>query len=178
VTYGFLPRLIVLTVAEFRVRRILAETPARNEEFRRLVEWMKLPLVTTSAEGTATAPPAPAGAPSATEPALPPPGTACEIVVDGSLSRDAIDRVVRDRFGWTPSAPGSPQMPLVIVLSAWEEPTKGNQRRFQGVPAERLVILGLFNPSANGTDDPRLARIRDRWKRQLQGLRCRVEALG
>jgi hypothetical protein len=66
----------------------------------------------------------------------------------------------------------------VIVLSAWEEPTKGNQRRFQGVPAERLVILGLFHPSANGTDDPRLARIRDRWKRQLQGLRCRVEALG
>lgn len=177
-TYGFLPRLIVLTVAEFRVRRILAETPARNEEFRRLVDWMKLPLVTTSADGSAAAPPAPPAAPSAAEPALPPPGTPCEIVVDGSLSRDAIDRLVRERFGWTPSTPGSPEAPLVVVLSAWEEPTKGNQRRFQGLPAERLVVLGLFNPSANGTDDPRLARIRDRWKRQLQGLRCRVEAMG
>src|SRR6185369_4562910 len=153
--------ILVLTIAELRVRGILRETPARNEEFRRLVEWMKLPLVTTSAEGTATAPPAPAGAPSGNDPALPPPGTACEIVVDGSLSREAIDRVVRDRFGWTTSA--SPDAPLVIVLSAWEEPTKGNQRRFQTVPAERLVVLGLFNPSANGTDDPRLARIRDRW---------------
>ena len=57
------------------------------------------------------------------------------------------------------------------------EPTKGNQRHFQGVPPERLVVLGLFNPSSDGLDDPRLARIRDRWKRQLQGRRCRVEAL-
>jgi hypothetical protein len=178
VTYGFLPRMIVLSVAELRVRRILRETPARNEEFRRLVDWMKLPLVTTSAEGSATPPPIPAAASPSPDPALPPPGTSCELVVDDALSRDAIDRVVRDRFGWTSSAAGSPDSPLVIVLSAWEEPTKGHQRRFQGQPAERLIVLGLFNPSSNGIDDPRLARIRERWKRQLQGLRCRVEALG
>jgi hypothetical protein len=99
-----LPRLLVLTVAEFRVRRILEETPSTNEEFRRLVDWMKLPLVTTSAEGSATPPPTPAAASSAPDPALPPQGTACELVVDGSLSRDTIDRAVRERFGWTTSA--------------------------------------------------------------------------
>jgi hypothetical protein len=176
-TYGFLPRLVVLTIAELRVRRILLETPARNEEFRRLVDWMKLPLVTTSAEGSAAAPlPLPA-LPTAPDPSLPPPGTSCELVVDASLSRDAIDRAVGGRFGWTVSAQGAPETPLVVVLSAWEEPTKGNQRHFQGVPPERLVVLGLFNPSSDGLDDPRLARIRDRWKRQLQGRRCRVEAL-
>ena len=178
VTYGFLPRLIVLTVAEFRVRRILGETPERNEDLRRLVEWMKLPLVTTSADGTPVAPAMTANGPSTPEPALPPAGTSCEIIVDNSLGRDAVDRVLRERFGWTSAPQPSTDLPLVVVLSAWEEPTKGNQRRFQNLPPERLVVLGLFNPSPNGNDDPRLARIRDRWKRHLAGLRCRVEALG
>jgi len=177
VTYGFLPRMLVLSLAELRVRRILRETPMRNEEFRRLVEWMKLPLVTTSSDGTPAAPPAPSDGPPSPEPALPPPGTSCELVVDDALRPDAIDRAIRERFGWTP-APASADIPLVVVLSAWEEPTKGNQRRFQNLPPGRLVVLGLFNPSPNGGDDPRLARIRDRWKRQLRGLRCRVEALG
>jgi len=175
-TYGFLPRMIVLTFAEFRVRRILRETPQRNEEFRRLVDWMKLPLVTTSSDGSAAVPPVPADGPASPDPALPPPGSSCEIVVDDSLQRETIDRAIRERFGWTPST--SPDAPLVVVLSAWEEPTKGNQRRFQNLPSGRLVVLGLFNPSPNGGDDPRLARIRERWKRQLRGLRCRVEALG
>lgn len=176
VTYGFLPRMLVLTLAELRVRRILRETPLRNEEFRRLVDGMKLPLVTTSADGTAAATASPADGSDSPDPALPPNGTSCEIVVDDALNREAIDRTIRDRFGWTASA--SPDAPLVVVLSAWEEPTKGNQRRFQNLPAGRMVVLGLFNPSPDGGDDPRLARIRDRWKRQLRGLRCRVEALG
>jgi uncharacterized protein DUF2868 len=178
VTYGFLPRMIVLTLSELRVRTVLRETPIRNEEFRRLVDWMKLPLLTTSAEGSAAAPATPTASPSGPDPALPPPGSSCEVVVDDALNRDAVDRVVRERFGWSAAPPGSPDAPLVIVLSAWEEPTKGNQRHFQGLSAERLIVLGLFNPSPNGGDDPRLGRIRDRWKRQLQGLRCRVEALG
>jgi hypothetical protein len=177
-TYGFLPRLLVLTIAELRVRRIVAETPERNEELRRLVDWMKLPLVTTSADGTEAAPALPATGLSSPEPALPPSGTSCEVHVDGALGRDAVERALRDRFGWTASAQPSTDQPLVVVLSAWEEPTKGNQRPFQNLPPERLVVLGLFNPSPNGSDDPRLARIRDRWKRRLAGLRCRVEALG
>jgi len=175
-TYGFLPRMIVLTLAEFRVRAILRETPIRNEEFRRLVDWMKLPLVTTSSDGSTAAPPAPADGPTSPDPALPPPGSSCEIVVDDPLPRDAVDRAIREKFGWTASA--SPDAPLVVILSAWEEPTKGHRRRFHNLPPERLVVLGLFNPSPNGGDDPRLARIRERWKRQLRGLRCRVEALG
>src|SRR6185503_19451763 len=35
-TYGLLPRLLMLSISSIRVRKILDETPSRNEEFRRL----------------------------------------------------------------------------------------------------------------------------------------------
>ncbi|MBI3855615.1 MAG: DUF2868 domain-containing protein [Planctomycetes bacterium] len=181
-SYGLLPRLIVLAFSGLRVRRILRETPMRNEEFRRLVDWMKLPVVTTLAEGSAPAPPLPAGAGSDPEPELPPPGSSCELLLDGAppLRREDLDRMIRDRFGWTVSP--TPDGPLLVLISAWEEPTKGNQRRFQNLPRGRLVVVGLLNPSPGGANDPRLPRIRDRWKRHLQtarrDLRLRVEALG
>ncbi|RPH43208.1 MAG: DUF2868 domain-containing protein, partial [Planctomycetota bacterium] len=174
-TYGLLPRLAVFGVSAFRVRRILDETPERNEEFRRLVDWMRLPVVSTLADPAAILPPSvPAGS-SAADPDLPPPGTSCELRLEGApnLARDVVERRIQERFGWTVSTGG----PLLVVLSAWEEPTKGNQRLFQNIPAGRLVVVGLLNPSSNG--DPRLEKIRDRWRRYLQGtsLRLRVESL-
>jgi hypothetical protein len=174
-TYGLLPRLAVFAVSSLRVRRILGDTPARNEEFRRLVDWMRLPVVTTHADPSAIAPAAAPAGTSAADPDLPPPGTACELRLEGApgLARDVVERKIRERFGWTVSTGG----PLLVVVSAWEEPTKGNQRLFQDIPADRLVVVGLLNPSSNG--DPRLDRIRDRWKRHLQArnLRLRVESL-
>jgi hypothetical protein len=188
-TYGLLPRLLVLSFSSLRVRKILEQTPVRNEEFRRITDWMRLPLVTTSASESAPPAPAPAAGASDAEPPLPPPGTSCEVVLDGSpaLSRDALDRLVRERFGWTVSgvigpkeAPSSSEGPLLVVLSAWEEPTKGHQRPLQGLPKERLVVVGLLNSAETG--DPRLERIRERWKRHLRSAlgerRLRVEALG
>lgn len=174
-TYGFLPRLVVLTIAEVRVRRILRDTPARNEEYRKLVDWMRLPVVTTSSDETPMSPPVLSGAAPGELPALPPPGASCELRTDGSLGipRERLDRMVKDRFGWTVSEQ-SADGPLLVLVSAWEEPTKGNQRRFQGLPAGRLVIVALVNPSPDGAADPRLERIRERWRREL---RLRVEAL-
>ncbi len=188
-TYGLLPRLLVLSLSALRVRSILEQTPFRNEEFRRLVDWMKLPLLSTSASESAAPAPPPAGGAPDQEPPLPPPGTSCDVVLDGSpaLSREALDRLVRERFGWTVSgvlapgqAPTSSEGPLLVVVSAWEEPTKGNQRPLQGLPKDRLVVVGLFNPGEGG--DPRLGKIRERWKRHLRSALgdrlLRVEALG
>jgi hypothetical protein len=188
-TYGLLPRLLVLSVSALRVRRILEETAARNEEFRRLADWMGLPLLSTSASEAAPAEAAAPAGPADAEPPLPPPGTSCDVVLDGipALSREALDRLVRERFGWTVSgilapgqAPGPGEGPLLVVISAWEEPTKGNQRPLQALPKERLVVVGLFNPGETG--DPRLEKIRERWKRHLRSAhaerRLRVEPLG
>jgi hypothetical protein len=178
-TYGLLPRLVALTVASIRVGRILEGTPARNEEFRRLADWMGNPVVSTSASGADAAPPAPAADRAEPEPPLPPPGASLQVVLDGTppISRESLDRLVRDR-GWSGS--GGASDPLLVVVSAWEEPTKGLQRLFQGVPKERLVIVGLVNPG--GSQDPRLEKIRERWKRHLRstwgGLRLRVESMG
>jgi hypothetical protein len=174
-TYGLLPRLAVFLLSSLRLGRILKETPERNEEFRRLVDWMRLPVVSTEANPAAILPHAvPRGA-SGSDPDLPPPGTSCELLLEGApnIARDVIERRLKERFGWTATSGG----PLVVVLSAWEEPTKGNQRLFRNIPPDRLVVVGLLNPSSNG--DPRLDRIRDRWKRYLQGynLRLRVESL-
>jgi hypothetical protein len=192
-TYGLLPRLIVLALSGLRIRRILRETPGRNEEFRRMAEWMKLPVVSTRADSPISSPTAAPEGRSGPDPELPPPGASCDILLDGSLDpgRDFLDRLVQDRFGWTISdvlAPkdldriqGTPDRPLLAVFSAWEEPTKGRQRLLRGLPKNRLIVIGLLNPSANGSQDPRLERIRERWKRQLQrdlgDLRLRVESL-
>jgi hypothetical protein len=112
---------------------------------------------------------------SAEDPALPPPGAPCELRLEGvpNIARDVVERRVRERFGWTISTGG----PLVVVVSAWEVATTGTQRLFQNLPAGRLVVGGLLNPSSNG--DPRLEKIRDRWRRHLQGrnLLLRVEPL-
>jgi hypothetical protein len=174
-TYGFLPRLLLFVVSSIRVRSILNGTPDRNEEFRRLADWMRLPVVTTKADSSTVLPPTVPTGSSGDEPALPPAGTTCELMLDGApkVGRDVVERRIKDRFGWTAATGG----PLVVVLSAWEEPTKGNQRLFQNLPADRLVVVGLLNPSTNG--DPRLDKIRDRWKRHLRGrnLRLRVESL-
>jgi hypothetical protein len=188
-TYGLVPRLLVLSLATVRVQRILEQTPARNEEFRRLVDWMRLPLLSTASSDAAPAAPAPAAVPSDAEPPLPPPGTSCEVVLDGlpALGRDALDRLVRERFGWTISgviapgqAPASTQGPILVLVSAWEEPTKGNQRPLQALPQERLLVVGLLSTGESG--DPRLEKILGRWKRHLRaalGERpIRVEPLG
>ena len=187
-TYGLLPRLLVLSFSSLRVRRILEQTPSRNEEFRRLADWMGLPVLSTSASGSAPPAPAPTDVPADAEPPLPPPGTSCDVVLDGAaLSRESLDRLVRERFGWTVAgvlAPGempSPgERPLLVVLSAWEEPMKGNQRPLRVLPPDRLIVVGLLNPGEAG--DPRLEKIRERWKRHLRSAlgerRLRVEALG
>jgi hypothetical protein len=193
-TYGLLPRLIVLAASGFRVRRILGETPEANEEFRRLAEWMKLPVVTTQAEGSAPPPLAIPADGSSMEPALPPPGSRCIVLLDPSpaLTRDALASLVQGRFGWTVAdvlTTGDPsgirestEGPLLLVFSAWEEPTKGNQRRLEALPKDRLTVVGLLKTDAGGGDEARLARIRDRWKRKLRSLpgdrKLRVESLG
>jgi len=115
----------------------------------------------------------------------------CEVVIDGLpiISRVALEKMVRDRFGWTVSdvhPPGhtdrqSGDAPLLMLISAWEEPTKGNWRRFQGIPKSRLIILGLLDPASSSNHDPRLENILQRWKSYLQNehadLRLRVEPL-
>jgi hypothetical protein len=179
-TFGLLPRLLMLLISSLRVRTILDQTPSRNEEFRRLADWMGLPVVSTTASGPEAPALAPPGERPDPEPPLPPAGTACEIRLDGSpaISRESLDRLVRDRFGW--SASGGASDPLLVVVSAWEEPTKGIQRLFHGVPKERLVVVGLLDP--DGSRDPRLDKIRERWKRHLRASldrsQLRVEALG
>ncbi|HZE97562.1 MAG TPA: DUF2868 domain-containing protein [Planctomycetota bacterium] len=169
--YGLLPRLAALAVGGYRVRRILGGTPTSNEELARLCEWMRSPVLSTRPEGPDPAPmtsPAASGRP---EPERPPAGSACELL-DGAPP--AAQQLLRDRFGWT-LAPG-PQNPLVAVVSAWEEPTKGQLRRFAAL-GDRLLIVALHDPS--GTDDARRAKIRDRWKRELPKVagRARVETL-
>lgn len=175
--YGLLPRLIAFAVSSLRVRTILAETPRRDLELARISEWMGAPVVTTRPEGPDPAPYLPPSRSSDPEPALPPSGTAVELL-DGAPS--GVEPLLRERFGWTVGR--GPDGPLVAVVSAWEEPTKGQLRRFTGLRgrlADRLLVVALFDPSPN--DDPRRDKIRDRWKRDLPGalggVRVRVEAL-
>jgi hypothetical protein len=165
--YGLLPRLLTLEFAKFRVARILAETPTQNDAFARICEGMRAPLVDTRPDGADPAPLAVAPAPTAAEPALPPPGTACELF-------DGDPKLLGDRYGWT-FGPGTDR-PLVAVVSAWEEPTKGRLRRFADHRG-RFVIVVLHDSSSK--DDPRRAKIRDRWKRELPRVldRVRVESL-
>jgi hypothetical protein len=193
-TYGLLPRLLVLICSELHIRRILRDTPDRNEEFRRIAEWMRLPVVTTLAPGSEGIPTVPPAGRSEPDPALPPPGSSCEVLVGGAVQvdRHALERIVRDRFGWTVTAAtdapgfdpgrGGPDTPIVVLVSAWEEPTKGNQRPFQRLPQGRLVIVGLVASTDMERQDPRLEKIRERWRRHLHSsradLRLRVEPLG
>jgi len=164
--YGLLPRLIALDVAGWRVRGILASTPTRNEAFVRIGEWIRSPLVDTKPDGADPAPFVVAATPTNHEPDLPPSGTACELL-DG-------DPKVLERYGST-FGPGADR-PLVAVVSAWEEPTKGQLRRFAGHKG-RLVIVVLHDHSSK--DDARRVKIRDRWKRELPKIldRVRVESL-
>jgi hypothetical protein len=177
--YGFLPRLLVLAASTLRVRRILAETPRLNVDLARLCDWLREPVVTTRPEGPEPVPASAAAAAPAAEPALPPSGSSCELL-DGAPP--GAEQALRVRFGWT-VAPGAGG-PLVAVLSAWEEPTKGAVRRLVELRdrlADRLLVVVLYAPSPGGADAARRDRIRDRWKRDLpralDGLRVRVEAL-
>ncbi|HLY10942.1 MAG TPA: DUF2868 domain-containing protein [Planctomycetota bacterium] len=176
-TYGLLPRFLALMVSSVRVRRILSETPEHNVDLVRLCEWIRSPVVSTRPEGPEPAAHPVASASASAEPPLPPAGTACELL-DGAPA--GVDQVLRDRFGWT-VAPG-PDRPLVAIVSAWEEPTKGQLRKFSELRerlANRILILGLR--AAAGGDDARREKIRERWKRDLpkalDGVRIRVEAL-
>jgi hypothetical protein len=178
-TYGFLPRFLVLVMSSFRVRRILAETPRNNVEFARLCEWMSSPVVSTRPEGPEPEAHAVSAGSSAPEPALPPPGTSCELL--GGAPAGA-EQALRNRFGWAVAT--GPDGPLVAIVSAWEEPTKGHLRRLReqrGKLTNRILVLGLLDSSPNGANDARRERIRDRWKRDLpralDGVRVRVESL-
>ncbi len=169
--YGFLPRLIAFAVAGFWVKSILAATPRSNEDYARLCDWMRQPIVTTRLEGPDPERLRPPAAGADPEAPLPPEGTACELLDGGS-----VEQLLRERYGWT-FDPGSTS-PLVAVVSAWEEPTKGQLRRFASVRNRDLIVV-LHDPS--GKDDARRANIRDRWKRDLPkalaGVRVRVETL-
>lgn len=170
VVYGLLPRVAAFTLASVRVRSILDATPARNPDLARLAEWMGAPLVSTRPEGPDPAPYTPSARGADTEAPLPPRGAVCEL-----LNPDAAARLT-ERFGWT-FAPGDGH-PLVAVVSAWEEPTKGQVRRFQGRRGRDLIVL-LHD--SQGRSDPRRDRILERWKRDLpkalDGVRVRVEPL-
>jgi hypothetical protein len=176
-TYGFIPRFFFLMVASLRVRHVLADTPRNNVDLARIGEWMRSPVVTTRPVGPDPAPhTVPSGA-SADEPPLPPTGSRCELL-DGAPA--GAEQALRNRFGW--SAGKGPDGPLVAVVSAWEEPTKGALRRLGELRAKltnRILIVALFDSSP--LDDPRRVRILDRWKRDLprglDGVRARVEAL-
>jgi len=176
-TYGFIPRMAFLMIASLRVRSILAGTPRNNVDLVRLCEWMRAPVVSTRPEGPDPAPHEVSGAPSVPEPPLPPTGSRCELVA-GAPS--GAEQALRNRFGWMVAT--GPDGPLVAVVSAWEEPTKGHLRKLADLRtklANRILIVGLFDPS--GKADARRDRIRDRWKRDLpkalDGVRVRVESL-
>jgi hypothetical protein len=180
-TYGLVPRLIVGSIAALRMRHILADTPRTNVELARLCDWMRTPEVTTRPEGPDPARHDVPPASPAAEPPLPPTGSTCELD-DGAPA--GADQRIRERFGWT-VAPGSGG-PLVAVVSAWEEPTRGALRRIAELrdrAADRLLVVALLDPSPAGgdVDAARRARIRERWKRDLpralEGLRVRVEPL-
>jgi hypothetical protein len=178
-TYGLFPRLLALAISSFRLNRILAQTPRDNVEFARLCEWMRSPLVGTRPEGPEPAAHAVAAGPSTSEPALPLPGTSCELL-DGAPA--GAEQALRNRFGWTVAT--GPDGPLVAIVSAWEEPTKGHLRKLgelRGKLTSRILILGLLDSSPNGASDARRERIRDRWKRDLpralDGVRVRVVSL-
>ena len=154
-TYGLLPRLVVLIVSSLRVRKILDQTPERNEDLRRLVDWMSTPVVSTAATPDAPAAAAPPEAPAGSEPPLPPPGTPVQVVLDGAppIGPESLHRLVRERFGWEATGGGSDPL---------------------------LVVVGLL--TSDGSQDPRLERIRERWRRHLRAalgdVRLRVETLG
>lgn len=174
-TYGFIPRLFFLMVASLRVRYVLADTPRNNLELARLCEWMRSPVLHTRPDGPEPAVLKTAPPPTGAEPALPPPGSTCELL-DGAPPETA--RILSSRYGWTVGQGG----PLVAVVSAWEEPTKGQLRRFaelRGKLTNRLLVVGLIDTV--GDNDARRDRIRGRWKRDLpkalDGVAVRVEAL-
>jgi len=172
-TYGFVPRLVFLMIASLRVRYILADTPRNNVQLARLCDWMREPVVSTRPEGPEPAALSVAAAPAVAEAALPPPGSSVELL-DGAPP--AAKQLLIDRYGWK-FDPGS-TLPAVAVVSAWEEPTKGQLRRFANLRG-RLLVVALFDPS--GRSDARRANILHRWKRDLpkalDGVQVRVEAL-
>jgi len=178
-TYGCLPRFLVLLISSLRIRRILAGTPQNNVGLARLCEWMRSPVVSTRPEGPEPDAHAVAAGPPTAEPALPPPGTSCELLGDAPAGAE---QALRNRFGWAVAK--GPDGPLVAIVSAWEEPTKGQLRKLselRGKLTHRILILGLLDSSPNGAADARRDRIRDRWKRDLpralDGVQVRVESL-
>jgi hypothetical protein len=170
-TYGFVPRLVFLMIASLRVRYILVDTPRNNVELARLCDWMREPVVSTRPEGPEPAALSVAAAPAGAEPPLPPPGSSVELL-DGAPPEAAA--LLSSRYGWT-VGPGGP---AVAVVSAWEEPTKGQLRRFSNLRG-RLLVVALYDPS--GRNDARRANILNRWKRDLpkalDGVQVRVESL-
>jgi hypothetical protein len=172
-TYGFVPRLVFLMIASLRVRYSLADTPRKNVGLACLCDWMREPVVNARPEGPEPAAHRVAAAPVGAEPPLPPPGSSVELL-DGAPPEAA--QILSSRYGWKLD-PGS-TLPRVAVISAWEEPTKGQLRRFSML-RNRLLIVVLYDPS--GKDDVRRAKIFERWKRDLpkamDGTPVRVEAL-
>jgi hypothetical protein len=179
-TYGLLPRLLVLAAARLRLARLLARLPHDDAEVSRLLARLSAPHLETRA-ATAEAGGA-AGAPGAAARALDlPPGGPCAVVrwrdvpggaaLDAAVTRSLGCAVARsgsaggkeheeDRGGLSALADGA--QAVVVVAEAFEAPDRGVRRLLSELraavgPRRPLVVLlvdaGAGAPRPPARDD-------------------------
>ncbi len=204
-TYGLVPRLIMLGVAHVLLQRQLKNLPLHAAEFNALYDRLTRPLLQTQAlepesaqeasaprHDKATAPPLPAGD--------------CLVVFWGEqpLEETRLKPFLQRRFGLQPRASytaggydarrdeqvldalaaAKPDLPVVVLAESWEVPDKAilfflEQMRQKTQP-QRPIIVMLFDAGKEGTPLPPAADDFQGWKRTLAGLAdpwLRVEAL-
>ncbi|MEO6026943.1 MAG: DUF2868 domain-containing protein, partial [Candidatus Binatia bacterium] len=203
VTYGLVPRLLMLTYAAYRSRAARAALALDHGECAALYERLvrKANLWGHGAEvGAAVAPNPRPG--SDGDCALPARGTMVRALrwADAAVSQDAVERLVSTRLGWRIASLddvrgnddpderqrlarlGASDAPVLVVAESFEPPSKSVQRLLnavrQSVGAQVPVVVGLYGGPGDHAppreDDVRI------WRQRVRALGdpwLRVEVL-
>ncbi len=184
--YGLVPRVALLVAAERAAGRALRTLPLDTPDVDGVVRRLTVARVETAALAPEAHRPIESAGPHEHTPER---TDRCVVVLwrDVPLSKAAVARYARDRFGASPEVSlavgdyeaegravgllGEGRHPVLVVAEAWEAPDKA-VRRFlkrarEGGPRDRPIVLGLVG-EASGDDwtpaDPAQVRV---WRRHL-----------
>ncbi len=192
VVYGFLPRLLLLTVSITLRARALARVPLDAPEVEQILRRLTAPKVATQGEheheherGRDTNAPAARGEGEHRAPPLAPSGTCVVVRWRNADAPDAaIRRVLKERFDWQVERvldldfgrPGRATAELVgegavvVLAESWEPPDKGLRRWLESLrgtvgeqkPIWVLLFSGRSGEQLNPAERDELAIWRDR----------------
>lgn len=189
ITYGLLPRLLLLVLATVLRARSLTRVPLDTPEVEQIVRRLTAPRIATQGEhrvaGDRSALPEEGHSNARSRPAA---GATCVAVRwrNADAPESAIRRVLSERFGWSVTRvleadfarPGDPDRtlsgdgPVVVLAESWEPPDKGLRRwltSLRGAVGDvRPIWVLLFGGRSGDTLQPAHGRDLAIWRDRLE----------